>query len=114
MRQQLGKIKNRNIPKKPKSVEEVHQLFQQPHIMEKYGYTLDNKHQLYTASVCSADYAFTLFTSKAVLDFVEKNIPTNRKYLLDGTFKSAPGPYYQLLTISIEFKNEVNVLSCSR
>lgn len=108
MRQKLKKVKNANIPKQPKSLEEIHNLFQQPNIIEQYGKTQDNRHNFYQGTVWNDRFGFTIFASHATMEMVEKEIPNKRKYLIDGTFKVTPKPFYQLLTISIEFNNDVS------
>lgn len=65
--------------------------------------------KFYVDTVITTEYAFTLFVSKFVVDFIEKNIePAARNYLLDATFDSLPKGYYQLLIISIEYQNDVS------
>lgn len=76
--------------------------------MEKYGYTLDGRYQLYHETPCNNDGdEFVLFASHATIEIVKQHV-TDRKYLMDGTFRTAPRNFYQLLTISIEFQNEVS------
>lgn len=70
--------------------------------------TLKGDEDFYIDTVVKPHFAFTVFASKYVIDFINKNIEPNlRSYLLDGTFDSLPDGYYQLLVISIEYKNDV-------
>lgn len=79
--------------------------------METYGYTMDNDAKLYIDTVVTSEYAFTVFASKFVIDFIKENIkPESRNYLIDATFDSIPKDFYQLLIISIEYQNDVSKL----
>lgn len=61
--------------------------------------------KFYIVTIAEKNFAFTLFASQFVIDFVKKNI-NRRNYLLDGTFDKIPTGYYQLLIISFEYNNE--------
>lgn len=107
-KRQLARLKNKQYPKLPVDCREIRQLFQNPNILRDYGTTLRNDANLYVETIVERNFAFTLFKSDAMIDYTRTNIrPTQRNYLLDGTFKSAPKQYQQLLTISIEHNNNV-------
>lgn len=110
MRQNLNRIKNENVPKQPQSVDEIRELFLQPDIIECYAKTLDGQQNLYHGSVVESEKcAFSLFASSQIIDMVNLHIPPeSRNYLLDATFKVVPRPYYQLLSVSIEYRNDVS------
>lgn len=77
--------------------------------MEKYGYNYENDGKFYIDTVVTPHYAFTVFASNFVIDFIEKNMEhTSRNYLMDATFDSLPKEYYQLFIISIEYQNDVS------
>lgn len=77
--------------------------------MDKYGYNMEHDAKCYIDTVVTPHYAFTVFASKFVIDFIEKNIePSTRNYLMDATFDSLPKGFYQLLIISIEYQNDVS------
>lgn len=109
MRQQLNKIKNENVPKRPRKIGEIHDAFLDPKIFERYGKTLNERRNLYIGTVTkSKKCSFTVFASLETIDMVSANIPPEkRRYLLDGTFKICARPFYQLLIILIEFANDV-------
>lgn len=83
-------------------------MFTAPEILQKYGFTYDHDAPLYVDTVVTPDYAFTIFKSQFVIDQIEEHIqPAERKYLMDGTFDRIPKEYYQLVIISVEYKNDV-------
>ena len=83
----------------------------EPHIMEQYGFNLERDGKFYIETVIEDHYAFTVFASKFVIDFIQEQIqPNKRHYLMDGTFDSLPSEYYQLLILSIEYENDVSSL----
>lgn len=101
--------KNKKYPKDPRSVEGIRNKFLKQSIIEEYGYNLEKDEVFYIDTVVEKNYAFTVFASKFVIDFIEKNIqPSERSYLMDGTFDSLPNAYYQLIVISIEHQNDVS------
>lgn len=68
--------------------------------MNKYGYTLDQDERFYIDTVVTYQYAFTLFASKFVIDFVQNHIePRARNYLMDATFDSLPDIILQIFPI---------------
>lgn len=75
--------------------------------MEKYGYNYEHDDKFYIDTVVAPTYAFSVFASKFVIDFIEKNLET-RNYLIDATFDSLPDEFYQLLIIAVEYKNKVS------
>lgn len=120
MKQTLRRNKNKSYPKKPKSLEDVREMFLDPEIIQQYGYNLEKDFRFYIDTVIENDYAFTIYASHFAINFLEKNIGS-RHYLMDGTFDSLPSEYYQLLIIAIEFRNDVSsfhsfkiILKCDR
>lgn len=110
MKKRMGQVKNQPHPKIPKTCLEVQQMFQNPEIFNKYGSTLDHASALYIDTVVTKDYSFCLFASQATINIVRRSInPCDRHYLIDGTFKVVPRGFYQLIIISIEYKNDVSV-----
>lgn len=96
-------------PKVPESIQKLHDTFLEPAVLENYGYNLDGDELFYIDTVVAKDYAFTVFASQFVIDFVQSNIaPRARKYLMDGTFDSLPKDFYQLLIITVEYQNDVS------
>lgn len=108
-RQQLNSIKNANRPKWSQSIGELHSQFAQPDIMLRFRKTLDNKHELYSTTVITEEFGFNLFVSQKSIQMVKETIPPGERfYVLDGTFRTVPKPYYQLLIIAIEYRNDVS------
>lgn len=109
MQKTLQRHKNKCHPKNPRSVDGIREVFLQPQIIEKYGSNLEDDGRFYIDTIVEDDYAFTVFASKYVIDFIQEHIPPNKRhYLMDGTFDSLPKEYYQLLIISIEYQNDVS------
>lgn len=112
IKQTLLRHKNKAYPKDPGTVEGIRETFLQEDILNDYGSNLEGAEDFYINTVVEKDFAFTMFASKFVIDFIEKNIePSSRTYLMDGTFDSLPKAYYQLLVISIEYNNDVSIIS---
>lgn len=98
-------------PKKLSSIEEIRDRFLVPDIIDEYGYTLGHGAKFYVDTVIEKDSSFTIFASQFTMEFIKKNIaPESRNYLMDGTFDSLPAGFYQLLIITIEYRNDVSSL----
>lgn len=105
----LIRHKSRAHPKVPHSILEIRDRFLDRAVMEKYGYNLENDGLFYIGTIIEKDFAFTVFASKYIIEFIQKNIqPIQRRYLMDGTFDSLPGDFYQLLIITVEYQNDVS------
>lgn len=108
VRRTIERKKNQPHPKEP-TIEEINDAFTDPEIMSKYGYTLDGDAKFYLDTVVETDYKFTIFLSEYVQEFIGQNIAVGcRLYLIDGTFDKLPLDYYQLLTLSVEYLNDVS------
>lgn len=115
IKQTLTRHKNKTYPKDPGSIDGIREKFMQEHILKEYGSNLEGNEDFYIATVVMDDFAFTILASKFVFDFIDKNIePSSRSYLMDGTFDSIPNAYYQLLVISIEYNNDVSIITTHR
>lgn len=104
MKRTLIRHKNKKYPIAPRSVEGIRQTFMEPDIFEEYGRNKERDADFYIGTVCHVgdeedendkDYAFTVFASKYVIDFIKKMPPHQRLYLMDGTFDSLPSEYYR-------------------
>lgn len=110
MAPQFYRRKHKNRPKLPKQCEEIKKSFEDANILEKYGLTLDEKSQLYADTFVSSDHSFCVFKSQYVIDLIKSQIiPNHRRYLLDGTFKTAAKPFKQLLTKSLQYEHKVSL-----
>lgn len=110
MKETLQRHKTKSHPKIPESIQNLRATFSDRAVLEKYGYNLDGDEKFYIDTVIEKDFAFTVFASKYVIDFVQQNIePGSRHYIMDGKFDSIPGGFYQLLIITIEFQNDVSI-----
>lgn len=105
---QLYRIRDKQYPQRPKTDEEVKNMFKDIAISEQYGSTLNKQHPFYVDSVIKKHFAFHVFVSFAIIELIKKFIkPGQRNYLVDGTFKIAPRQFKQLLILSIEYKKQV-------
>lgn len=109
IRKTLGRHKNVQYKNVPRSIVDIQNEFKKPEILNKYGVNFDGDEKFYVGTVVTPNHAFTVFASQFAIDFIQNNIaPTSRRYLLDGTFGSLPNQFYQLLTITIEYMNNVS------
>lgn len=105
MKRQLSRLKNKRYPKRPETINQIRNAFSDLDLYE-FCETLDKSKRLYVDTVESEGYSFCLFASFGTIDFITQNI-SQRRYLVDGTFKVVPSQFYQLLIISVEFMNDV-------
>lgn len=63
----------------------------------------------FNGPVQTEQYAFCVFSSKYIIDLIEKHIDVNNRcYSLDGTFKVVPvGPFNQLLIFYVNYIEKV-------
>lgn len=106
----INRWKNEQHPKVPTSIKELEEEFKKPEIIEKYGNSYEGDGKFYIQTVLSPKCDFTVFASPFVMNFIKENIK-DRRYLMDGTFDSLPKGFYQMLTISIEYKDDVSTSS---
>lgn len=110
MKRSLNKIKNATRPKIPQNPAELRSLFEKPDIFAKYGYNLDGSAPFYVDTVVKHQFSFSVFKSNSVIEIIKENInPTQRHYLIDGTFSCVPPGFYQILIISVEYQNDVSL-----
>lgn len=108
MERNLYKIHKDVMPVAPKTPGEVLKMFGMEHIMNTYGKSLDEGHIFYVDTVIEEDFSYTIFKSKGICNIIDRLPKAQRKFLLDGTFKSCPrGSYDQLLIIYLEYYNHV-------
>lgn len=109
-KRQLFRIKNKKFPPIPKTIEAMHEALEKPEVSKHFRLTLDKNNDLYVGSVLKKNHSFIVFASHRIIEISKEFIPLqSRKYLIDGTFKVVPRVFYQLLVISIEYKNDVSV-----
>lgn len=105
----LERHKSNEYPNIPRTILDILNEFKKPPILEKYGLSFDSDSKFYIDTVVTPNHAFSVFASQFVIDFIKKSIsPETRCYVTDGTFDSLPEQFYQLLTITIEYKNNVS------
>lgn len=108
------RIKRGVLPKNPKTIKEIVDCFNDEKILNTYGHTLhmEKTYKFYDSAIETADYSFCVFSSKANIELISKNIPVaSRHILMDATFKICPtGPFKQLLIIYVRKQRQVSVL----
>lgn len=107
----LQYIAAKNFVSSPKSALDVVEAFNIENVWTQYGVSkdCDNPEHFYTASISDKDYSYFIFSSQKSIHLIRENIsPTNRKFLIDATFKPVPrGCLNQLLIIYVEYFDEV-------
>lgn len=112
MAPQLYRRKYKNRPKlKNLDCDQIKTSFQNESILKKYGLTLDGKSKFYVDTILCEDYSFCVFKSETIMKMISENV-TQRRFLIDGTFKTAAKPFSQCVTISVEYKGEVSFFGC--
>lgn len=98
----LNKLKRKDFPKSPNSVDEIVSAFEDDEIKRLYG-----KHYVHTQSpIPRKTYGFTILCDHNILKVI-KDIP-KREIFMDGTFEIVRrGPYQQLLILYVGFKRDV-------
>lgn len=110
IKRQLFRIKNQKYPPIPKTIKAMYEALEKPEVSKNFRLTLDKNNDLYVGSVVEENHSFVVFASHRIIEISKEFIPLqSRKYLIDGTFKIVPREFYQLLVISIEYKNDVSV-----
>lgn len=111
MAPQFYRRKHKNRPKLPKGCDEIKKDLDDANILKKYGYTLSGNSKFYVDTILRPNHSFCVFKSQGVIDIIKDRIDiNNRCYLLDGTFQCVAKPFMQLLTISVQFKNNVSCI----
>lgn len=109
MERNLRRILNGDVPKMPTSTNDISRAFEDAATMDQYGFNLRKTERFYIDTVQNDNHSFTLFASYEIIRMIEKYIPGDRHYLMDGTFDVTPiGPFSQLLIIYIEHQNDVS------
>lgn len=112
MERHLRRLKGNKYPGKPTNSSQIKQYYEDENTRAVFGFNLSKTHPFYIETVefelYEQNLSFTLFASHQIISFIETHIPPDqRRYLIDGTFDVCPTVYYQLLIITIEFKNDV-------
>lgn len=108
MKKQLGRIANTTYPRIAVDVQTIRKRFNEPEILQMFGRTKNDRYLLYIETIIEPEYSFVLFASSETLQIIRQHILVgSRRYLMDGTFDAAPKTFKQLLTICVEFCNDV-------
>lgn len=108
----LQNIVSKHLITSPKYAVQIIESFNLENVWSEFGLTKDeaNPMHFFTACIIEENYTFCLFSSQKSINLVKENIqPSQRKYLMDATFKIVPkGCFKQLLIIYIEYFEEVS------
>lgn len=106
----IARKKNKQYSKIPRTFEQLKAAFSNSEVLNEYGLNLDGDAKFYLGTKITKEYEFAVFYSDFVVNFIEKEIPAERRfYLMDATFASLPKGIYQLLVITIAYKNNVSI-----
>lgn len=110
MKRTIARRTSKKYPTNVKSAEAIANEFKNPKTFNEFGLNLRKTEPFYIGTVeTQAKFSFTVFASKQVMSLIDKHIPEDRRYMMDGTFDVTPlGCYYQLLVIHIEYQNDVS------
>lgn len=101
----LNKLKRKQFPKSPKTVQEIINAFKEEEIQKLYG-----KYYVHTQKPVQSHgkkYGFTILCDRNILKVIEQ-FPS-QEIFMDGTFEIVKrGPYKQLLVIYCAVKGEVS------
>lgn len=99
------------MPNSPQTPEDILKMFGAENIMSTYGKSLGKGKPFFVDTNIEKDFSYTIFKSEGVCESIKTLPNAQKKYMLDGTFKSCPqGSYNQLLIIYIEYYDHVSIL----
>lgn len=100
----FNRLRARGVPTTPNSPEEIKLAFARPDIFECYGKTdhTDSREIFFDHVHVGMDFSYCIFSSKKIMQHIEKTPIGDRHYLIDATFKVVPfGCFTQLLIIHV-------------
>lgn len=111
MSRNLRRYANPTYPSKPTSLAMIIEAYNDPAIMQQFGYNLRKTERFYIGTIDEKEGGFTVFASKEIIRMIEDEVPPeSRKYMLDGTFDVVPiRSFYQLLIIALDYKKDVGI-----
>lgn len=74
MKQTLRRHKNKTYPKDPGTVEGIREQFLKEDILKEFGSNFEGDEDFYKDTVVEKDFAFTIFASKYVIDFIQTDV----------------------------------------
>lgn len=104
----LQLIRNKSMPKNPKTADEIAKIFARSDVMSLLGNAKDGT-VFYNGSVECEDFSFCVFSSTSSIQlFVSRVQPLDRIIMMDGTFGVVPlGSFNQLLIIYSVYMEKV-------
>lgn len=110
MRRQLQRIRNDGMPKNPNTPQELKLMFDEDNFFSEFGKSKHIDKPFYRGTVIENDFSYAIFVSPTISEIIGKK-PNDRRYLIDGTFRTVPScGYKQLLVVHYHFVDHVSSL----
>lgn len=102
----MDRIRSNAMPSPPKCIEEIENKFKHEEVKRLYGSTSHkenvHKNTFYRTTYVCPTFGYSVFASQRIIDLIKTYDVSDRKYLMDGTFKVVPKMFKQLLIIHFE------------
>lgn len=103
---QFQRLKKSGVPPAPRTIDDVLTAFERPDIFDAYAYSkhTDGREKFLDYIHKGPDFNYMIFSSKRIMALINEHIePSQRKYLIDGTFYISPyGSFKQVLMIHLQ------------
>lgn len=100
-RRHYNRIQSRRVPANPKTMDDVKSYLLNEMVTDVIGV-------LHWKTVSRKSFGYTIFANSSILN----DLPTIRRFRIDGTFKCVPrGPFKQLLIISVDVVDNVSLIT---
>lgn len=108
----LQLIVSKTFVNSPQTALELIYAFQKENIWNSFGKSIEENNSntaFFKACIIEEHYSYCIFASEKSIKLIKENIaPSNRRYLIDGTFSVVPKSCFkQLLIVYIEYFNQV-------
>lgn len=96
-----------NLPANPVTLADMKIALESEAVKSQFGTVAGEP--FFDNMIIKADYAFTVFSAKPIVNAIEKKIPPiNRNFLIDATFSIVPNsPFSQILVLHVQYFAQV-------